>query len=436
MSSLSVKPFRGFLACLVLLGAFTAAAQEDPKLRIRVVKDLSHGGADNIPKLAGYLTDTDIGVRIEAVKAIDEIGGPRSVDPLLRALSDIDPEVQIRATDGLVNFYLPGYIQTGMTASIRRVGSSIKGRFTDTNDKIIDPFVKVRPDVIEALGKTARGGSSMDSRANAARAVGILRGRAAIPDLVEAIRSKDDEVMYESLVALQKIRDPNAGPQIAFLLRDLNPKIQSAAIETIGLLQDRSSIPKVRDALDHTRDAKVRRSALTALAMMPDSSTRSVFLQYLSDKDDNMRAAAAEGLARLKDPQDVVTVSKAFDAENKTKAKLADAFALVSLGRRESSENAPLYYLITQLESRSFRDVAQPYLTELARDAEVRKALYPYLQQGNATKDEKIGLARVLGASGGSDSKPYLENLSHDSDGDIAQEGLRALRVLHSRGID
>jgi HEAT repeat protein len=433
MWSLFASVPRGPLACIVVCGLFTAAAQQDPKLRIRVIHDLSHGGADNIPKLEPYLNDSSIDVRIEAVKAIDDIGGPRSVDPLLKALSDPDPEVQMRATDGLVNFYLPRYLKTGFTASIRRVGTSIKGHFTDTNDQVIDPYVQVRPDVIAALGKVARGGSSADARANAARAIGILRGKAAIPDLIEAIKSNDDEVMYEALVALQKIRDPNAGPKIAFLLRDLSPKVQSTALETIGLLQDRSTIPRVRDVLDHTKDAKVRRSALTALAMMPDPSTHTLFLTYVRDKDDNMRAAAAEGLARAKNPQDVATLNDLFQGETKTKAKLAYAFALVSLGRRESTVNSPLYYLITQLDSRSFRDVAQAYLTEAARDPETRKAIYPYLQQGNATKDQKIGLARVLAASGDRDAIPYLETLSHDSDGDVAQEGLRALRTIHAR---
>ncbi len=110
------------------------------------------------------------------MKTIDEIGGPRSVDPLIQATRDNDPEVQIRATDGLVNFYSPGYIKTGLSGSIRRVGTAIKGRWTDTNDLVIDPYVQVRPDVIEALGKLASGGSSMEARANSARALGILRG--------------------------------------------------------------------------------------------------------------------------------------------------------------------------------------------------------------------------------------------------------------------
>jgi HEAT repeat protein len=123
------------------------------------------------------------------------------------------------------------------------VGTSIKGHFTDTNDQVIDPYITPRADVIAALGAMARQGASPEARANAARAIGILRGKAAIPDLVQAMHAKDTPVIYESLVALQKIRDPEAASSIAFLLRDLDPKVQIAAIETTGLLLNKSALP-------------------------------------------------------------------------------------------------------------------------------------------------------------------------------------------------
>ena len=167
-----------------------------------------------------------------------------ALDALILATRDNDAEVQIHATDGLVNFYLPGYVQTGFGASFKRVGTSIKGKFTDTNDQIVDPYMTARPDVIAALGALVRGGASMPSRAPTRRsAVGILRGKAALPDLIEALRTKDTDVLYESLIAMQKIRDESAGPQIAFLLRDLNSKVQIAAIETTGLLRNRDAVP-------------------------------------------------------------------------------------------------------------------------------------------------------------------------------------------------
>lgn len=420
---------RLYQTALVALAILVPLAAQD--VRPKDVREAAKAGVSALPKLQEYLKNPDLDVRVEAVKQIVDIGTQASLDPLIVATQDQDPEVQIRATDGLVNFYLPGYVRTGLSASLSRVGTSIKGKFTDTNDQVIDPYITVRPAVIEALGKLARGGSSMTSRANAARAIGVLRGQAAVPDLLEAIKSKDTDVIYQSLVAFQKIRDESVAPRISFLLRDFNPKVQIAAIETTGLLQHKASVSDLAGVLNQTKDAKVRRAALTAIAMLPDDSSRSLYAKYLRDKDDKMRAAAAEGYARLGNPADLPMLQQAWQEEGKTPPRLALAFALVDLGKTEVSEFSPLQYLINTLDSASYNDVAYAYLVELARKPQVRAALYPALNQ--ATKSEKIGLARVLARSGDKESVPYLQKLSNDSDGDVAMEGLRALRTLQAR---
>ena len=163
--------------------------------------------------------------------------------------------------------------------------------------------------------------------------MGILRGKAAVPDLVDAAHSKNTDVIYESLIALQKIRDESAGPQISFLLHDLDSKVQIAAIETTGLLRNRRRCPTWSDVLNRSKDAKVRRAALTALAMLPDEKSRPIYAQYLNDKDDKMRAAAAEGFARLRNPADSAMLEKAWKDEGKTAPRLSLAFALVMLGQ-------------------------------------------------------------------------------------------------------
>src|SRR3984885_11808991 len=181
------------LGCFLLAGAGWAA-QEDAKQRVKAVRDLGKGGSGEISRIEPFLSDPDLDVRLEAVKAITDIGTQTSLNPLIKATGDNDAEVQIRATDGLVNFYVPGYVKTGLTAPLRRAGSSIKGKFTDTNDLVVDPYIQVRPEVITAIGRVVSGGSSLDTRANAARAVGILRGRLAVPDLEKALQSKDSDL--------------------------------------------------------------------------------------------------------------------------------------------------------------------------------------------------------------------------------------------------
>jgi HEAT repeat protein len=418
---------RFFLAALIAL--VCAAAQD--VVRPKDVREAAKAGANAIPKLAGYLKTQDRDVRLEAVKQIAEIGTVRSLDPLILATHDADSEIQIRATDGLVNFYLPGYLKTGFAASIHRVGTDIKGKFTDTNDQIIDAYITVRPEVIAALAALVRSGTSMDARADAARALGILRGRAAVSDLVDAAHSRNSELIYESLTALEKIRDESAGPRLVFLLRDMDPKVQTTAMEAVGILQAKEALPSLTDTLNHSRDARVKRAALEAIAMLPDETNRPLYAQYLTDKDEKMRAAAAEGFARLKNPSDLPTVQKAWDAEGKTSPRLSMAFAMVALGKTDVSEFSPLRYLIDNLNSAAFNGIARPFLVELARNPNVRSALYGPLATG--TKDEKINLARVLGVSGDAESIAPLQKLSNDPDPDVAQAALNAVRNLQAR---
>ncbi|MEQ1946604.1 MAG: HEAT repeat domain-containing protein [Bryobacteraceae bacterium] len=429
--------FPGLMAAVALSAIALSLAPQllaqdgDARQRAKAVRDLAKQGDDSIPKIAAYIADSDVTVRVEAIKALVEIGGPKTLDGLIRAAGDNDPEVQIRATDGIVNVYLPGYVKNGLSGTLSRAGSAVKGKFTDTNDQIIDAFVQVRPEAITALGKLARGGNGMDSRANAARAIGVLRGRAALPDLIEALHSKDDKLMYESLVAVQKIGDPSAAPRIAFLLKDLEERIQIQTLETTGLLKNKEAAKDVRDALEHARTVKIRRAALGALAQIADPADRNVLAANIKDKDDGVRAAAAEGLGRIGNTADRDAVTQAYNGERGMSPRLAAAYAMVSLGERDIGRYSPLRYLVNSLNQKSWRGVAIAYVIELARSADVRKSIYAMLAE--SSKDEKIQLSSVLAASGDKDSEPVLEGLSRDADPDVAAEGIRGLRTLRAR---
>src|SRR5215216_5217020 len=95
--------------CIVFL--FFAAFLPAQEVRPKDVREIAKGGSTAIPRLQDLLKNADIAVRVEAVKQITDIGTQRSLDPLILATRDNDPEVQIRATDGLVDFYLPGYVR-------------------------------------------------------------------------------------------------------------------------------------------------------------------------------------------------------------------------------------------------------------------------------------------------------------------------------------
>ncbi len=411
----------------LLLAPLTAQKPIQPK----DVRELAKGGSGAIPKMVELLRDPNPEIRAEVVRQLTEIGTGRSLDPLIQATKDRDVRVEMLATDGLVNFYLPGYVKNGLAGTLRAVGNSVKARFTDTNDQVIDPYITPRAEVISALGKVVTGGASTDAQANAARALGILRGRDAVPQLVEGVHSKDTDVIYESIVALQKIRDASAGPRISFRLRDLDPKVQVAAVEAMGLLLNREAIGDLIDLLYNAHDDRVRRAALTSLAMLPSEQSRSIFTRYLTDKDERMRSAAAEGFGRLRQPADVPMLEKALKIEPKPLPRLSLCFALVMDGHTETGMLSPLIFLVNNLNSAMYKGAAFPLLVELAREPAVRKALYGPLLSG--LKEEKIALAGVLARSGDKDSIVPLKQLANDPDPAVSQEAVRAATVLQGR---
>lgn len=425
-------------ALAVCLPVFLAAQTEagySPNQRIQRIRDLGKKDPQAIPALADYLSDPDRDIRVEAVKAIVKLGTERSLEPLARATHDKDSEVEIRSTDGLINFYVPGYVaKGGLTGYWTRGMRQAKAFFSSRNDQVIDPDAAVRPDVAQALADEISAAAGTDARANAARAAGILRDRTAVSALIQALHSKDNETLFECLVALQKINDPSAAPGVLFLTHDLDDRIQATALDTIGLLHDAEAASDVRSALAHARNARVQRAALEALAMLAIPDDRGTFQSYAKSNNADLRAAALEGLGRIRDPADMPALTDAFNEKDADwKVHLAAAFALADEGKVDTSEFSPLLYLVENLDIKGRSGTAQPYLSELAHRADVRRALLPLAPA--ATRDQKIALCAILGDSRSEDVIPVLRSLAKDIDPAVSLAAARALRIAQTRKL-
>lgn len=421
------------ITALFLVFSVVLCGQEDlsSKDKVKLARDLSKRGSEGIAQLTPLLSDADAEVRRETVKSLVSIGTQHSLDPLIAALKDQDTEVRIRATDGIVNFYVPGYVETGLSGTLRRAGEMITARWRrDESREVLDPDIAVRPEIIDALGRLASDPQPLVVRANAARAIGILRGRPALPALVEGLRSKDDRLIFESLIAIQKLRDADAGPRVVFLIRDLEEKIQITAIETAGILKTAEATSGLMRVFEEDPSKKVRRAAMIALGRIAGPSSREFFQRYAVDDDDEVRAGAAEGLGRIGNKADHDLLSKTYEHEGKLNARLAQAFALVNLGSVEMGEFSPLRDLLNNLNSKAWQGVAAPYLSELFLRENVRKAVYPVIAGG--TKSEKSGIALALSNSRAGDAVAPLEALMRDPDPEVGNTAVRALRILRA----
>jgi HEAT repeat protein len=424
----------GKLGCVCLLPLLLLGQQNgqestqktSSKAQIRRIHDIEKGKAGGMAELAGFLKDPDRNVRVEAVKAIVKMGSSSSIDPLLPATRDIDVEVRVRATDGIVNVYLPGYVSNGyFTRSVRQV----KSFFSSRNDSIIDEDVLVRDDVSKAIAEEIDFGPETAPRANASLAAGVLRLKGAVPALLKVLHSKNSDLIFESLVALQKIHDPSAGPGVGFLVRDLDEHTQVAALETVGVLGSKEAAPDVRYALQNAGSVKVRRAALSALAMLAVPEDHTIFRQYVMNGDAELRTAALEGLGRIREPEDTPTLQTSFDEANADwRIHLAAAFALVNEGNVSTDEFSPLSYLVETLNSNSRSETADAYLKELAHRDDVRKNIVTLIAE--ATKSQKLALCWIFADSHANDLLPALDRLGNDPDGEVSITAKRAAHVL------
>src|SRR5581483_10886269 len=226
---------------LLLLGGRALAQSEwesdlksqDPRQRERAARFLGDSGNPAaIRALAGAVQDPDPKVRTAVVKAIIRLGTEASLAPLCVAVRDGYPEIRYLALDGIVNFYLPGYVDTGFGGFFRSVSSGFQSMFSDVDTTIVDADTKLNPEVVETLRHTVTGAPEMNTRVRAARVIGILRARDAVPELMEAVFSNNVDLIAEALRSFQKIKDTSVGPRLIFLLSYPQKNIQQRAATT------------------------------------------------------------------------------------------------------------------------------------------------------------------------------------------------------------
>ncbi len=259
--------------------------------------------------------------RVKAVHRLAEIGDPSAVEPLLAAVGDPDGLVRAAVANALG--------QLGDARVVGQLAVLLKDR---------DPNV----------------------RAAAAGALGVVGDQRAVEPLVRMAGDPHWEVRAAVLEALGRLRDPRASDALATGLRDADREVRERAAEALGRLGDSRAIgPLLTAALDaestvrqaslralqrlnpfwyqsaeardnievvracaRQRDYGIQLTAMDILRRMGETPTpaagvaqrptetgvvrrrtgRDVLVDLLADRQAELRQAAVEGLARLREP--------------------------------------------------------------------------------------------------------------------------------------
>ncbi len=428
MSCIFLVPIAGSLAAVDQPSgtAIDQLKSSDANIRAKAARELGKSGdASSISALKAALIDPDVKVRREVVLALAAIHKSAALEPLAAASRDADAGIRSLAIQSMVGYYTGQTPGAGFTGFMKKNVQRAKSLFVEDETQI-DPGVAVDPVVLAALQNNLSDARSVRVQRDAARGLGELMARQAVPDLVKAAHSSDDDLARQAMNALAKIKDTSAGPQLIDLLDSHSKDVKRDAALTVGILRARDATAKLELIFQNNPDKNTKEKALQGLAYLGNPVSIPLFNKELWSQDKAFRISAAEGLGRAGDRKNIPELQKAEIAEKDGDTRLAMQFGLTDLGKDDY-----LNTMIQELNTKLRGDATQAYLMELAQTPEFLPKLYPYLNSNDAAVRRK--LAVVLVFTGDSTSIAPLETLTHDSNSDVASAALRALRAVRAR---
>jgi HEAT repeat protein len=372
-----------------------------------------------IPEMVPLAKDPSAPVRRELELAFENMEDAQTLPGFIVLCADPENDIRGRAVPSLVNLHVTRAF--GMSAKLISLRERVIHREDRDLDTIVEPDVPIDPVVIETL-RARLGDSERGIRSDAIRGLGMLRAKAAVPDLLQVVREdRDDGLRFDGVRSLRKIADTSIAGDLVALLNINNDDVRNELIATLGSMRypgAREELTRIVESGKKTESSRVL--ALGALADLADPASVPLFEGLKDEKDEPIRLYANEGIARTATAAMKTDISSARLVEKSERVRLAQAFALLRLGQAEYLDE-----LVRNLEKRPTRDLAKEYLLE-TRGAD-RHALFAPRTVNSTTRAE---LADVMGLMGDPDALPTLHEMSQDADKEVARAATRATRRI------
>lgn len=381
--------------------------------------------------------DEDREVRAEAIQSLGMIKDFSALPEMLDALKDQHSDVRRTAIRALVALYTEHDIDF---ITNRRAGWNLFNPFLDTNDhEIVEPYVAVEPLIVTSIGESARADRERDVRISAIRALGVLRGTAAIPQLADAL-SADQDLRIEVLRAFIKIGHQSAGSYLIPFFRDSDHKVRTQAMVAAGMLKYKPAVepllsvyglgPEKKGTITKVGE-RVKgglaylpprdEAALWALSLIGDEKAEQTFVENMTDKDPDRRQYAIEGLARIADPRYQDQISRMVLTEKNNDVKLAEYWALYKMG-----DTTNIQFITRKLETDQ-EGQARAYLIESTSPAD----LFPYIR--SSSKEVRQKVIEILGRIGDEETIRELEPVVRTSSASTADTATVAIKRIEWR---
>ena len=216
-----------------------AAAENVLEIQDRISQHIMAGlsGAQVAADPAQLLKDENENFRLDAVRTLEFSHDPRALSILVEALRDSSLKVKAEAVHAIV-----------------KLGEQATGPVINSLNDAMD----------ERDYMTAR---------FAAKALGLIGDRSISHVLIELIGGDDKFVACEAILALGRLQETKALPQLIGLLEDTNGNVRFAAAEALGHICEQSAGEALQQRLND-KDEGVRAKARWALSRLKKVGSR------------------------------------------------------------------------------------------------------------------------------------------------------------------
>jgi HEAT repeat protein len=360
-------------------------------------------------------------VRLKSTQQLGAAGYVAAAEPVAALLLDPDDRVQLAAIDAELGFFL---IERSNGVRILGFGGA-KSPAQDAFES--GPLLRAAPPapavVIERL-ITAMRDENARIRFDAVHALGAI-AEAPLPAaqataLAEELDHYDPIVRAATARVLARLRAAEAAERLLAGMADSNAVVRQFSMEALGILRENRAVAPMLDLLSRGK-GDVPAQALLALARMGHAPSRDEFRKRLTDRNPDMRRAAAEGLGRVGDSESLEALRSLQETDRAQEVKLAAAFAVDRLG------DAQTHVLAAHMILRDYGAQARDYLLEIGRPAlaGVRATL-------DVAKDSRhrADLVHLIGFIGTRDEIGWVESFLGDRDERIRRAAADAIARL------
>jgi len=275
------------------------------------------------------LRHPDAKTRLAAVEQLGNAGYTPAAEYVAPLVTDPDNAVQFAAIDAELTFFLAESI--GARGILSFAGSRSRAQEAFDAGPLVRTASPAPLVVLDNLTAAIRDENAR-IRFDAIHALGVLAEAPLPPTQSKALLAgldHFDPVMRAATArVLGRLRVAEAGEPLIGALNDSNELVRRFATEALGLIHEQRAVQALTDRLAYYKKGEAAAGTLLALAMIPNPSSRDLFRARLTDGDDGIRRAAAEGLGRLRDRESLAALKTVMTADRSPSVRLAAAFAV------------------------------------------------------------------------------------------------------------